>query len=69
MKNDTLSPAELQALTQRRTLRQQVARLVAMGVPFRFGGGSVEVKRAVAEELPQWRETQASRAPRLDLVR
>ena len=69
MQPDTLSPSELAAITGRRALRQQVARLVAMGIPFRFGGGAVEVKRAVAEELPQWRETQAKRAPRLDLVR
>ena len=66
---DTLTPSELQAITGKRTLRQQVARLVVMGVPFRFGGGAVEVKRAVAEELPQWREAKAQRAPRLDLVR
>ncbi len=69
MKHDALTAAELQAITGKRTPRQQVSRLVVMGVPFRFGGGIVEVKRAVAEELPQWREAQAKRAPRLDLVR
>lgn len=67
-KPDALSQAELVTITGKRTPRQQAARLVAMGVPFRFGGGVVEVKRAVAEELPQWREAQAKRGPRLELV-
>lgn len=67
--DDTLSPAELAAITGRTTLRQQVAALVKMGVPFRFGGGRVVVVRAVAEQLPQWTSVRTTRAPRLDMVR
>lgn len=48
-----LTDAELQALTKGRTVRQQIAALVRLGIPFRFGGGVVEVSRDVARELPQ----------------
>lgn len=65
----SLTAAELRALTGAGTLRRQIARLVDMGVPFRFGGGSVEVLRDVARCLPQWQHIEASKAPRLDLVR
>lgn len=65
----TLTPAELQSLTQARTLRQQVVALVKLGIPFRYGGGQVEVSREVAAELPQWRRLEDDLRPRLDLVR
>lgn len=64
-----LTEAELRALTNGRTVRQQIAALVRLGIPFRFGGGVVEVSRDVARELPQWRSVEACRAPRLDMVR
>lgn len=43
-----LTEAELRALTNGRTVRQQIAALVRLGIPFRFGGGVVEVSRDVA---------------------
>jgi hypothetical protein len=67
--DDTLTPAELARLTEKRTLRQQVVRLVALGIPFRYGGGELSVTRSVATELPQWRKVEAMSGPRLDLVR
>src|SRR5574337_1301625 len=65
----TLSASELRALTGAATLRRQVSRLVALGIPFAFGGGMVAVQREVAKALPQWQSIEASKAPRLDLVR
>ena len=64
-----LTDLELRAITGRRTLRQQVAALVRMGVPFRFGGGRVVGQGAVAQELPQYQAVQPSYRPRLDMVR
>ncbi len=69
MQDDALTATELAAITGRRTVRQQVAQLVRLGIPFRFGGGRVVVVRAVAEQLPQWDAVRTSRAPRLDMVR
>ena len=43
---DTLTPQELQAITGRKTLRQQVARLVALGVPVRVRPRAPAVERA-----------------------
>lgn len=64
-----LTASELAALTQASTLRRQVSRLVALNIPFRFGGGQVLVAREVARELPQWQTLEAEQIPRLDLVR
>lgn len=64
-----LSSAELRDLTGVGTLRRQVSRLVAMGVPFTFGGGVVEVRREVARALPQWQHIESTKAPRLDRIR
>jgi hypothetical protein len=69
MCTNTLSASELRALTGAATLRRQVQRLVALGIPFSFGGGMVAVQREVAKALPQWQSIEASKAPRLDLVR
>lgn len=68
MTDDDLSPAEIEALTGQRRLLRQVAVLARMGVPFRFGGATVSVKRAVARELPQWQARQNTAVVRMDLV-
>ena len=49
---DDLTPQELFALTGQRKPERQALTLARIGVPFRFGGGVVSVRRAVAEELP-----------------
>lgn len=64
---DDLSPRELAEITGARSAARQAAWLARRGVPFRFGGGVVQVKRAVAKELPQWQQMRDA-APRMDLV-
>jgi hypothetical protein len=66
--DEDLTPAEVEALTGQRRLLRQVAVLARLGVPFRFGGATVSVKRAVARELPQWQARQKTARPRLDLI-
>lgn len=65
----TLTASELRSLTGADTVRRQVAKLVALGIPFVFGGGRVAVAREVAKALPQWQSIESDKAPRLDLVR
>lgn len=45
----TLSASELRALTGAATLRRQVSRLVALGIPFAFGGGMATNSSQCAE--------------------
>ena len=66
---DDLTPQELFALTGQRKPERQALTLERIGVPFRFGGGVVSVRRAVAEELPAWQAKAQTARPRLDLVR
>lgn len=67
--HDDLTPGEVASLTQKKRADQQAAVLAKMGVPFRFGGGIVSVRRAVAQELPQWLAKMNTARPRLDLIR
>lgn len=58
--NDDLTPAELAAITGKRTAAQQAKALIGMGVPFTFLVRAVKVSRAAAEVhqlLPQVRPT------------
>lgn len=64
-----LTPAEVADLTKQKRADRQAAALAKMGVPFRFGGGIVSVRRAVAQELPQWLAKMNTSRPRLDLIR
>lgn len=67
--SEELRPDELIALTGgAKTLHRQVLALVRLGLPFRFAGRTVHVKRAVAEEWPQWQERKQQGGVRLDLV-
>ena len=66
---DDLSPAEVADLTKKKRADQQAAALAKMGVPFRFGGGVVSVRRAVAQELPAWLAKTRESGPRFDLIR
>ena len=65
---DDLTPQELARLTGVQRLERQAAVLCKLGIPFRFGARTISVTRAVAEQLPIWRE-KATAGPRLDLVR
>lgn len=67
--SEDLSPTELAELCGARTLHRQVIALVRMGLPFRFAGRTVHVKRVVAEEWPQWQQKARNGEPRLDMVR
>src|SRR5574337_86774 len=57
---NTLSSSELRALTGAGTLRRQVQRLVALGIPFSFGGGAVAVQREASVYAEAIRLTEAT---------
>lgn len=66
---DELTPLEVEGLTGAKSASRQAAILARKGIPFRFGGGVVSVKRAVAAELPHWRARLHDAGPRMNLIR
>lgn len=68
MGDDTLTPAELRAITGKAQAKSQAAALARMGLPFSFNGRAVKLDRAVARAHELLPSRQAS-GVRLDLVR